>query len=570
MAEMQKLLVVLIIFGNFCEILAAGEDDRVQLPGVTFDINYGLYSGYLNAGNNGNWKMHYWLIESKSDPTKDPVLVWFQGGPGCSSFGGAFEEMGPFYINFDVQTLFENKYSWNSKANILFLESPIGVGFSYDTTNVDYSVANDTQSAGQNYQALKDFFTTVQPKYADRSFFLSGESYAGVYIPMLSARLTEGIISNDFPNKNFQGAAIGNGFMHVPKLFNSLVLWSVYHGKVSLNDWDYMKQTCTKGSQALYDVDNYDFQQYLTSKDGNGMDFESDKSKCGDLVMKAISVPDPNDAYNYYQDCYNPDFSNWTEPPMDEQYPALKHRIRKRSIVNSNPSINTATLFNYESSDTQLGYPCWNWMAVRKYANRPDVQKALHIDEAWQRAGINESSRNWHMCNGPLYEQYKITFPDQQQFFDTVLQKTQNPNFRFLIYNGDVDTVCNYLGDAWFARKVAKDNGFDTTADIVPWAYQTQLAGFLQRYQRDKDNVMIDVLTVKGAGHMVPNDRPAQSLQMINNFMASTGPNYNSTDNADPTPNLANFNPNLQKTSSAPPIRISLLFLLPILQLFIC
>ncbi|CAJ0581231.1 unnamed protein product, partial [Mesorhabditis spiculigera] len=545
---MQKLKLAFcfaLIFGA----RAAGEDDRVtNLPGINFATNYGLYSGYLNAGNNGTWKMHYWLIESKSKPANDPVLVWFQGGPGCSSFGGAFEELGPFYINYDQQTLFENKYSWNANANILFLESPIGVGFSYDSTNPDYSHADDTQTQEQNYRALADFFSNVQPRFKNSTFFLSGESYAGVYIPMLSALLTTQINANQFPNPNFEGAAIGNGFMHVPRLFNSLVLWAVYHGKVALNDWDYIKANC-KGDPnvALFDVDNYNFFSYLIST--NGMDFVSDNSKCGNYIYNAISIPDPdyNDAYNYYQDCYNPDFfvNPFPSSEVQSRHPALKHRIKKRSIMNMDSGVNTANLFNYDSSDNQLAYPCWNWIAVRKYANRDDVQKALHIADDWRKAGNNGQNRLWQMCNKPMYDSYKIDFNDQQPFFHIVLSTTKNPNFRFLIYNGDIDTVCNFLGDSWFARQVAQDNGFDAEPVRTEWTYRRQTAGYVQRYTRKADQVKIDVVTVKGAGHMVPNDRPAQSLQLMQNFMfpngANKSPNYNSTDNANPTPSLAPF-----------------------------
>ncbi|RCN39171.1 serine carboxypeptidase [Ancylostoma caninum] len=98
------------------------------------------------------------LTESRSSPGDDPLVVWFNGGPGCSSVAGLFEELGPFYVNFDGSSLYENVYAWNTKANVLYLESPIGVGFSYDTTHDYYTTANDDQTAAQNYAALKDFF----------------------------------------------------------------------------------------------------------------------------------------------------------------------------------------------------------------------------------------------------------------------------------------------------------------------------------------------------------------------------------------------------------------------------
>ena len=169
---------------------AAGEDDLVKnIPGLIFDINFKVYSGYLKANDNGTWKMHYMLTESRTDPENDPLLFWFNGGPGCSSFSGSFEELGPFYINSDNSTLYENVYSWNQHANVLYIESPIGTGFSYDTSNPKYSVANDDQTLQQNYAALLDFFNNVQPKYKNKPFFLSGESYAGLNLPSMTFAL---------------------------------------------------------------------------------------------------------------------------------------------------------------------------------------------------------------------------------------------------------------------------------------------------------------------------------------------------------------------------------------------
>ena len=68
------------------------------------------------------------------------------------------EELGPFYVNFDGQTLFENPYAWNKRANLLALESPTGVGFSYDTQDPFSFFATDNRTLDQNYEALKDFF----------------------------------------------------------------------------------------------------------------------------------------------------------------------------------------------------------------------------------------------------------------------------------------------------------------------------------------------------------------------------------------------------------------------------
>lgn len=74
--------------------------------------------------------MHYVFLESQSDPTTDPVVLWLNGGPGCSSLLGLNEEIGPFVMTDADRVFKENPYPWNARANLLFLESPAGVGFS--------------------------------------------------------------------------------------------------------------------------------------------------------------------------------------------------------------------------------------------------------------------------------------------------------------------------------------------------------------------------------------------------------------------------------------------------------
>ena len=101
------------------------------------------------------------------------------GGPGCSSLDGLLYELGPFHVNNSDNTLYPNPYSWNLNASIIFLESPICVGFSY--TDDMNCTANDNTTADDNYHALIQFFTVKFPEYLKHDFFIMGESYAGVY-----------------------------------------------------------------------------------------------------------------------------------------------------------------------------------------------------------------------------------------------------------------------------------------------------------------------------------------------------------------------------------------------------
>ncbi|CAJ0581596.1 unnamed protein product, partial [Mesorhabditis spiculigera] len=567
---LQLGALLLLLLG--CSYAADPVADKVtSLPGLSFKIDYGVWSGYLNAGNNGTWKMHYWLVESKSNPKTDPILVWFNGGPGCSSFGGMFEELGPFYVSQDGKTLFENKFSWNQKANVLALESPIGVGFSYDSSNLNYSTANDVQSMNQNFAALNDFFKSF-PDYANRDFYLSGESYAGIYIPMLSAVLAEGIVAKTFVNPNFQGAAIGNGYMHIQKLYNSLVLWSAYHGRVSPQEWEYVKTTCNAGATRPNDPDTYNYFNYL--KTTTYLDFASDNSTCGDIIYRMTSVPRSSDPYNYYQDCFASKYADgYTGASASRPaHPAQMKRIRRKREA-AQPGVkadvtNLAAGFNYDSSDPYQGYACYGSPYI--WANTQEVQKALNIADDWQKGGMK-----WQDCSDPIYQQYTVTYNDQTQFFERFFKANTNTKFRFLVYNGDVDTVCNYLGDAWFIADYAAAHAIKAD-DRIDWYFAGQTAGYSQRYN-DNSGVTIDVVTVKGAGHFVPTDRPGAARQMITNFMfpsqANGRPDYNSTANVDPYPTLAPILNGGQSTVSPVPTTsstIQLSYFAPLLLSIFC
>jgi carboxypeptidase C (cathepsin A) len=88
------------------------------------------YSGYLTVSETK--ALHYVFVESISDKaSEDPVLVWFNGGPGCSSMLALFSEHGPFVFDDGEMEIKPNPEPWNKRANVLYLESPAGVGYSF-------------------------------------------------------------------------------------------------------------------------------------------------------------------------------------------------------------------------------------------------------------------------------------------------------------------------------------------------------------------------------------------------------------------------------------------------------
>ncbi|KAG5542188.1 hypothetical protein RHGRI_021900 [Rhododendron griersonianum] len=125
---------------------------------------------------------------------------------------GAMEELGPFRVNSNGKTLYINEYSWNNVANVIFLESPAGVGFSYSNTSSDYYTVGDKRTAEDSYVFLVNWLERF-PQYKSRDFYITGESYAGHYVPQLAYTI---LSNNNITNQtviNLKGIAIGNAYV---------------------------------------------------------------------------------------------------------------------------------------------------------------------------------------------------------------------------------------------------------------------------------------------------------------------------------------------------------------------
>ncbi|KAG1766459.1 Alpha/Beta hydrolase protein [Suillus occidentalis] len=135
-------------------------------------------SGYIDVGT--NMSMWFWFFESRNSPETAPFTLWLNGGPGCSSMIGLFQENGPCVVNADSNSTTLNPYSWNNLSNMIYIDQPIGAGFSYGTGTI-----NSTEAAAPYvwtaFQIL--FKSQLFSKYASREFIFATESYGGHYAP---------------------------------------------------------------------------------------------------------------------------------------------------------------------------------------------------------------------------------------------------------------------------------------------------------------------------------------------------------------------------------------------------
>eukprot|EP00741_Cyanophora_paradoxa_P009851 tig00001657_g9542.t1 len=169
---------------------------------------------YLVNGTHGG-HLFYWMFESRGDVAQDPVVVWLTGGPGCSSELALLSENGPLNLKPDGK-LERNPYSWNEAATVVYVDQPVGTGFSYVERPTAY-VRNEQQVADDFYTFLQLFFAD-RPQLADRPLYITGESYAGHYVPAIAHRVLEGAQRGEGAVKlRLSGIAIGNGWVN-PRL----------------------------------------------------------------------------------------------------------------------------------------------------------------------------------------------------------------------------------------------------------------------------------------------------------------------------------------------------------------
>jgi serine carboxypeptidase-like clade 4 len=167
----------------------------------------GHHAGYYSLQHTHAAKLFYFFFESRGK-SSDPVVIWLTGGPGCSSELALFYENGPFKIA-DNLSLVWNDYGWDKASNLIYVDQPTGTGFSYSTDPRDIrfgekGVANDL------YDFLQAFFTE-HSEYLENEFYITGESYAGHYIPAFASRVHQGNKNKEGLHINLKGFAIGNG-----------------------------------------------------------------------------------------------------------------------------------------------------------------------------------------------------------------------------------------------------------------------------------------------------------------------------------------------------------------------
>jgi len=414
-------------------------------------INFDHYAGRIELHN--KQKMFYWLVEAEANAATAPLVLWLNGGPGCSSISGMFTENGPFIVQSDLSVK-RNPYAWNRYANVIYLDSPSGVGFSSPVLKAnEYNDATTTERAVE----FLELFLNQFPRYKNRPFYITGESYAGMYIPWIVDRL----ITKPLPGLNLAGMAIGNAFTDQDIDNESYIDYYYTHGLISMEAYNSIKSHCVgELARCMYDIP------------------VNCSASCSSIINHSVKSIAQNtmDPYYIYGDiCLMSGAQSLALPHM-------KHKKKAKKALS----------LSAESRNKPM--PCVDTF-TNAYLSSREVQAYLNLDESITFAPCSD-------IVGDLYVSSTSVLPKYHNIL--------NAGLNVMIYSGDADAVVDFIGTQRWIGTLNLPIEDEWHAWYGP---DHQLAGYTQGYTN------LTFTTIKGAGHMVPAIRPLHGLYMIECYL---------------------------------------------------
>jgi carboxypeptidase C (cathepsin A) len=432
-------------------------DQVIEMPGLTWKPSFNQFSGYLNLEGTQKF-IHYWLVEAENVPPESaPLVFWTNGGPGCSGLLGFMTEQGPFRPDADGN-IKPNAYAWNQIANMVFLEQPVGVGFSYSNVKDDYRIG-DKQAAQDNLATILAFFEKF-PHFNHTELYITSESYGGHYMPTWADAIINYNDAQEFPQNriNFKGFAVGNPYTDYYSGVGAQM--ETYWGKQLLPKplWDnYIANGCTDPVQLF------------------------NNSVCSLLLLD-----------------FNKKIGNLNPYALD--YPVC--------ITSQQRTIHQ---FLFEDLSDLPYEPCEDNYAT-SYLNQMDVKTAIHV----------KTDIAWEECSRTTKYKLADKLIPMEHYYRTILNSKSHPDLRVLVYSGDDDGVCGTIGtqrwiyDLGFSVSSLWETWYNNDGQTA--GYVTK---FNTPPEGSKDS-RFAFMTVHFAGHEVPTYKPKEALELFKKYIYNT------------------------------------------------
>lgn len=499
------------------------------LPGIALD-NEDLYSGYIQVDEIADRNLFFVLVKSlneyddgqKQGVNTKKLVLWLNGGPGCSSLGGGFlSELGPFYPDKDGKHLRRNQYAWNTVADVVFLESPAFVGFSYSADPEDATVG-DERTAKDTY-AFLSIFVQEFPEYRNADIYIAGESYGGHYVPQAAHEILK---QNEGQNAklNLVGFLVGNAWSDASIDNRAAVDFWFTHRMISGASYHGIGHTCDFSSvgplmvravilvagNALTDpeIDSggailfWHSHGMISTSSFDGVVNNCNLSAIYPLQAKAhlqLQSEDPEDACEKFVKQAMGEFSgvNIYDIYVDVCRPKVHTTINHFFSVLADQTV----VLKHHHGGSEYD-PCID-NEVQKYLNRRDVQDALHANTSGSIPGP------WTSCTDKI----KYSRADLLSSVVPLYEELIDMGLRILVYSGDIDAIVPIIG----TRRWLETLNLEEENPWRPWESSTgQVGGWTLSYQKN-----ISFASVRGAGHMVPYTQPERAFYLFKHWLHS-------------------------------------------------
>lgn len=382
--------------------------------------------------------------------------------------------------------LYENPYAWNQMANMLYIEQPAGVGFSYRDPD-DSTPCNDKQSAADNLELIYAFFERF-PERKTNPFYLASESYGGHYIPQLSLEILKhnGNVSDE-RHINFQGFMLGNPYVDPYSNFIAEVEALYSHGLLPRPLMQTWRETCAnRDSWQSHDCEKVNARIYEIVEPGFNV-YALDFPVCLPVTTSSLDKNKQNNVRTGDQQQQQHRLLHAADKDAaDRTDNAATHQVR---TLLSASSIHNPSYLPPED----VYEPCGQ-LYMREYLSQANVQKAIHVR--------SDARVDWSPCS-PEKINYdlsdvEVSVIDAYKKLVTMGQNDEHA-LRMLIFSGDDDSVCATDGtQAWLY-----DLGAEPKHHITwkPWKMDGQVAGFWTSFDMKESRSSFAFATVHGAGH---------------------------------------------------------------------
>ena len=444
------------------------------------DPNVKSYSGYVDVA--ADQHIFFWFFEARNqDPSTAPLTTWINGGPGSSSMIGLFQELGPCGVDSDGN-VYNNPYSWSNVSNMLFIDQPTQVSFSYSipvpgyvdpssgsniitlpsnecpdyATSTDscgtYSYPNETLTVNSTDAAAPYFYLTLQgfmgafPQYSRETYNFATESYGGHYGPVFNEYIeTQNALDIPGTHKiHLNSVLIGNGW------FDPLIQYQAYY------------------NFTVYPGNTYDYSPYNSSIQAQVYNNLYGPGNCVDQTKDCY-------ARGINEICAAADSfcANLVEGVYDNILGRDEYDVRELS---PDP-------FPYEF--------------YVDYLNTPKVQAAIGA-----YVNFSEFSPTVGAAFGSTGDD------DREESTVEDVAKLLQQNITVMLYFGDADYNCNWLGGEVVANEIGQP-GYDTAGytDIVTSDNIT--------HGQVKQSGAFSFVRIYESGHEVPFYQPLVSLEIF-------------------------------------------------------